>query len=494
LGFTQVFDYVGGKMDWLAYGLPREGKRTSSPYVGELVRRDVPVCHPDDRIGAIVPRVRAAGWDQCVVVNSAGVVLGLLRGEALHSAPETPVELAMQSGPTTIRPNRALADIREYMRQRGAEHVLVTTPAGQLLGMVERQAVERRLALAVPSSPGRSHPAHATSRVAIGYKLSCEEHSPGALVHYARQAEDAGFTFAMLSDHYHPWIAQQGQSPFVWSVIGSIAHATERLQVGTGVTCPLMRLHPAIVAQAAATTAALLPGRFVLGLGTGESLNEHIFGDTWPPAATRRAMLEEAVAIIRRLWHGGLQSHQGQYYTVENAQLYTLPEQLPPILIAASGPRSAHLAGRIGDGLITVGVHAKLVDRFTAAGGAGKPRYTELNVCWAPEEAAARRLAHARWPIAGLSGALLSDLRLPSHFTQAASTVTEEDVARAVVCGPDPARHIAAIVQAVEIGYTHVWVHQIGPDQAGFCEFYACDVLPKLRTRYRMQECPMVTV
>jgi G6PDH family F420-dependent oxidoreductase len=300
-------------------------------------------------------------------------------------------------------------------------------------------------------------------------------------VDYARQAEEAGFTFAMLSDHYHPWIAEQGQSPFVWSVIGSIAQATERLRIGTGVTCPLIRMHPAIVAQAAATAAALLPGRFLLGVGTGENLNEHIFGDHWPPGATRRAMLEEAVTLIRRLWQGGLRSHQGPYYTVENAQLYTLPELLPPMLIAASGVRSAHMAGRLGDGLITVGSQAKLVDRFIAAGGAGKPRYMELSVCWAPEEAEARCVAHARWPIAGMQGALLADLRLPSHFAQAASTITEEEVAQAVICGPDPARHIAAITQAAEAGYTHVWVHQIGPDQAGFFQFYAQEVLPKLR-------------
>jgi G6PDH family F420-dependent oxidoreductase len=369
------------------------------------------------------------------------------------------------------------------MRQHGVERVIVTTPAGQLMGMVERQDIERRLAPAMQPLQRRAWPQHRTSQVEIGYKLSCEEHSPSALVRYARQAEDAGFTFAMLSDHYHPWIAQQGQSPFVWSIIGGIAHATERLQVGTGVTCPLIRLHPAVVAQAAATAAALLPGRFVLGVGTGESLNEHIFGDYWPSATTRRAMLTEAVAIIRLLWQGGLRSYRGQYYTVENAQLYTLPELLPPILIAASGTRSAHMAGRIGDGLITVGVQAKLVDRFIAAGGSGKPRYTELNVCWAPEEAEARRLARARWPIAGLQGALLSDLRLPSHFTQAASAITEGDIAQAVICGPDPVRHIAAITQAVEAGYTHVWIHQIGPDQAGFFDFYACDVLPQLRMR-----------
>jgi G6PDH family F420-dependent oxidoreductase len=319
-----------------------------------------------------------------------------------------------------------------------------------------------------------------TPNIEIGYKLSCEEHSPSALVDYAKQAEKAGFTFAMLSDHYHPWIAEQGQSPFVWSIIGSIAQATERLRIGTGVTCPLIRMHPAIVAQAAATAAALLPGRFMLGVGTGENLNEHIFGDHWPPGATRRAMLEEAVALIRCLWQGGLRSHHGHYYTVENAQLYTLPELLPPVLIAASGTRSAHMAGQLGDGLITVGVQAKVVDRFIAAGGAGKPRYMELTVCWAPDEVEARRLAQARWPIAGMQGAVLSDLRLPSHFAQAASTITEESIAQAVICGPDPTRHIAAITQAAAAGYTHVWVHQIGPDQAGFFKFYTREVLPKL--------------
>jgi coenzyme F420-dependent glucose-6-phosphate dehydrogenase len=404
LGFTQVFDYVAGKADWLAYGLPREGKRTSSPYVGDLVRRDVPICHPDDRVGEVAPRVQTVGWNQCVVVNRAAVVLGVLRGEALHAASETPVELAMESGPTTIRCNRALGDIRAYMRQHGAESVVVTTPTGQLVGLVERQDIERHHALAVPPHAGRSRPQHGLPRVAIGYKLSCEEHSPSALVGYARQAEDAGFTFAMLSDHYHPWIAQQGQSPFVWSVIGAIAHATERLQVGTGVTCPLIRIHPAIVAQAAATAAALLPGRFILGVGSGESLNEHIFGDYWPPAATRRAMLEEAVAVIRRLWHGGLQSHQGQYYTLENAQLYTLPEQLPSVLIAASGTRSAHMAGRIGDGLITVGIHAKLVDRFVAAGGGRRETALHRTQCLLGTRGSggaapgAREVAHCRPP------------------------------------------------------------------------------------------------
>src|SRR5919197_3799469 len=185
---------------------------------------------------------------------------------------------------------------------------------------------------------------------ALGYALSSEEHPPNELVRYAGAAEEAGFGFALISDHFHPWIDKQGNSPFVWSVIGAIAHATQRLELGTGVTCPLMRIHPAIVAQAAATAAAMMPGRFFLGVGTGENLNEHILGHHWPPADERREMLEEAVEGIRLLWQGGQQNFRGAHYTVENARLYTLPNQPPPIMVAGAGPESAELAGRIGDG------------------------------------------------------------------------------------------------------------------------------------------------
>src|SRR5918996_3866961 len=185
-----------------------------------------------------------------------------------------------------------------------------------------------------------------------GYALSSEEHLPLDLVRYARRAEEAGLPFALVSDHFHPWIDRQGESPFVWSVIGGIAVETETLRLGTGVTCPTIRTHPAIIAQAAATSAAMMPGRFFLGVGTGENLNEHILGDRWPPSDIRREMLEEAVDVMRSLWEGGSQSHYGDYYVVENARLYTLPEEPPPILVAASGPRAAELAGRIGDGFV----------------------------------------------------------------------------------------------------------------------------------------------
>jgi coenzyme F420-dependent glucose-6-phosphate dehydrogenase len=209
--------------------------------------------------------------------------------------------------------------------------------------------------------------------VEIGYALSSEEHSPNDLVRYARRAEEAGFTFALISDHYHPWIDRQGHSSFVWNVIGAIAQATERLRLGTGVTCPTIRIHPAIVAQAAATSAVMMPGRFFLGVGSGENLNEHILGGYWPSAEVRLEMLEEAVEVIRLLWQGGSQSHRGRYFTVENARVYTLPDELPPLVVAASGQRAAELTGRIGDGLISTSPDSELPSSFRQAGGAGKP-------------------------------------------------------------------------------------------------------------------------
>lgn len=315
----------------------------------------------------------------------------------------------------------------------------------------------------------------------IGYAMSSEEHHPTDLVRQAQQAEAAGFTFALISDHYHPWVDQQGHNPFVWSVIGGIAQTTRRLRVGTGVTCPIMRIHPAIIAQAAATAAAMMPGRFFLGVGTGEHLNEHILGNHWPRVSVRLAMLEEAVKVIRLLWRGGLRSHHGRYYTVENARLYTLPDEPLPVFVAASGPRAAAVAGRIGDGFINTSPEAEIIKTFEASGGAGKPRYGQMTVCWAEDGAQARRTACELWPIAGLKHGLKSELPLPSHFEEASSLVGEDDVAKDVVCGPDPEQHVAKIRSYVDAGFDHVYVHQVGPDQEGFFRFYEREVLPKFR-------------
>lgn len=314
----------------------------------------------------------------------------------------------------------------------------------------------------------------------IGYALSSEEHQPTDLVRHASMAEEAGFRFALISDHFHPWVDVQGHSPFVWSVLGAIAHATERLTIGTGVTCPLIRIHPAIIAQAAATVADMMPGRFFLGVGTGENLNEHILGDRWPPHDVRLEMLEEAVAVIRLLWQGGSRTYRGQYYTVENARLYTLPKQLPAIMVAASGPNAAEAAGHFGDGLISTAPERSIVKAFTSNGGKG-PRYGQVTVCWAETEATARRTAREIWPTAALGGELTQELPLPAHFEQATESATEEQVAEKVVCGPDPQRHIAMIKKYVDAGFDHVYIHQVGADQAGFLKFYQREVLPQLR-------------
>ena len=315
----------------------------------------------------------------------------------------------------------------------------------------------------------------------IGYAMSSEEHRPNDLVRHARRAEEVGFDFALISDHFHPWTDSQGHSPFVWSVLGGIAQATERLQVGTGVTCPTIRIHPAIIAQAAATVGTMMPGRFFLGVGTGENLNEHILGDRWPAHDQRLAMLEEAIQVMRLLWKGGAQTHRGQFYTVENARIYTLPEEPVPVMVAASGPKAAEAAGRLGEGLISTAPDKEVVKSFESAGGKGRPRYGQLTVCWARDEAEARRTALKIWPNAGLPGELSQELPMPAHFEQASKLVTEEKLAEQVVCGPDPKRHIEQIRKFIDAGFDHVYVHQVGPDQEGFFNFYAEQVLPKLR-------------
>ena len=314
----------------------------------------------------------------------------------------------------------------------------------------------------------------------LGYALSCEEHVPNDLVRNARAAEDAGFTFALISDHFHPWIDQQGQSPFVWSVIGGIAQATERLRLGTGVTCPTIRIHPAIIAQAAATSAAMMPGRFFLGVGTGENLNEHILGDHWPAPDERLDMLEEAIEVIRQLWEGGYQTYRGSYYTVENARLYTLPDEPPPIAVAAGKPGAAELAGELGDGLVGTSPDAELIQTFAEAGGEGKPRYGQLTVCWAASEEEAKRTAHQWWPNAGVKGDLSQELPLPAHFEQASQNVTEDEIAETIVCGPDAERHLEQLREYVDAGFDHVYVHQVGPDQEGFFRFYEREIIGKL--------------
>jgi G6PDH family F420-dependent oxidoreductase len=313
----------------------------------------------------------------------------------------------------------------------------------------------------------------------IGYFLSCEEFGPAELLRQARMAEGAGFESLWISDHYHPWNDEQGESAFVWSVIGALSQVTERIPVTTAVTCPTVRTHPAVIAQAAATSAALLPGRFRFGVGTGEALNEHILGDHWPSADVRLEMLEEAIAVIRELWTGRQVEYDGTHYLVENARIYTLPDELPPILVSGFGPKAVELAARIGDGYVLVGPEAENVQRFRSSGGGDKLVQSGTKVCWGADEAECVRTVHRLWPNEVLPGELPQVLPTPAHFEQACSLVTEEMIAETVVCGPDMERHVAELQAFADAGIDEVHVQQIGGDHEGFFAAYAEHVLPR---------------
>jgi G6PDH family F420-dependent oxidoreductase len=313
----------------------------------------------------------------------------------------------------------------------------------------------------------------------IGYFISSEEHPGSEMVKGAVLAERAGFPALWVSDHYHPWLDEQGESPFVWSVLGAIAASTESVRCTTAVTCPTTRIHPAVLAQAAATTQELFGGRFALGVGTGEALNEHILGDHWPRPEVRRDMLEESVGIMRALWTGDTLDHDGDHYIVENARLYTLPESAPEVIVSGFGTAAIELAARIGDGFATVQPDADAVSAYREAGGDG-PVQGGVKVCWHADEKQALELAHRLWRNESVPGQLAQDLPTPTHFAQASELVTEQMTADTHALGPDPERHVAAIRAYLDAGFDEVYVSQIGPDQAGMIEFYEREVLPRL--------------
>jgi G6PDH family F420-dependent oxidoreductase len=313
--------------------------------------------------------------------------------------------------------------------------------------------------------------------VAIGFTLSSEEHGPGNLLLYGRIAEEVGFDFLTISDHFHPWTSRQGQSPFVWNVLGGLSVKTERVPIMTGVTCPTMRTHPAIVAQAAATTAALLPDRFILGVGSGENLNEHVVGLPWPHPRERLDMLEEAVFLMRRLWSGELVSEWTDHYTVDRARIYTLPESPVPVAVAASSPAAAELAGRLGDAFITTAPKRELVEAFQQAGGEG-PILGQLTVCYGPDEQEAANEALEWWPNTSVPGELGVELLEPQQFEDAAELISADDVAEKVVCGPDTKSFVEKVGEFVDAGFDHVFIHQVGPRQEEFLEWAKTDLLP----------------
>jgi len=315
---------------------------------------------------------------------------------------------------------------------------------------------------------------------ALGYSLSSELESPRQLIDLARRVEQTGFDFALISDHYHPWVSAQGNASFVWTVLGGIAQATDRLRIGTGVTCPLIRMHPAIIAQAAATTADLYDGRFFLGIGAGENLNEHILGDRWPTPAERHEMLVEAIDIIRRLWSGEKLSYDGAYYDVDEAQLFTLPETPPEIMLAASGPESAQLAAEACDGIIGVAPDSSMLKAFDDVAQGNLPKYGQVTLAWGKSEADARRTLVELWPQSGLGGNLKWETKTVDLFEDGAGPLTEEQIVGRTPCGPDPEAHLESIRAYRDAGYTHISLHQIGRDHEGFFRFVEKELRPRL--------------
>ena len=315
--------------------------------------------------------------------------------------------------------------------------------------------------------------------VKIGMTLSSEEHGPRRLVELAGAAEEHGFDFVSISDHFHPWLDAQGHSPNVWPVLGAIADRTERIDVAVGVTCPTVRIHPVILAQLTATTALLFDGRFTWGVGSGEALNEHILGIRWPSAPERLDLLEEAIRVIRELWSGEVVSFAGEHYRVDHARIYDLPDQQIPIVVSAFGDRAAHLAAELGDGLWTTGTGGT-IDTWKDAGGSG-PVYSQITFCWAEDRDTALDTVERVWPNTGVPGQLSQDLPTPEHFEMASSIVTRDMLAESVPHGPDLDPLVEEVQTALDNGIDHVYLHQIGPDQEGFLRVWRDELQDRLR-------------
>jgi G6PDH family F420-dependent oxidoreductase len=312
----------------------------------------------------------------------------------------------------------------------------------------------------------------------LGYFLSSEEHGPGALLQQARLAEANGFSSVWISDHFHPWLDDQGQSPFVWSTIGAIGAATS-LRVTTAVTCPTIRTHPVIVAQAAATSAVLLEGRFRLGVGSGENLNEHVTGARWPGTDLRLSMLEEAVEVMRMLWSGDQVTWRGEHYEVDRARIYTLPNEPVQVPVSAFGPKAVAVAARIGDGLASTSPDADGIASYREQGGKG-PTMAGVKVCYGPDETKAIEVARRLWRSSAVPGELSQELAVPAHFDQASELVTDEHIAEKFTCGPDPERHAEAVRAYIDAGFDEVYVSQIGDVDESFFTFFRTEVEPRL--------------
>lgn len=311
--------------------------------------------------------------------------------------------------------------------------------------------------------------------IKFGYKLMTEEHGPKALVQNAVRAEEAGFDFVSISDHFHPWLEAQGHSPFAWSVLGAVAHATSRIGITTGLTCPIIRYHPAIIAQAAATIAIMSDGRFSLAVGAGERLNEHVTGARWPSLPERHAMLGEAIDIFRMLWEGGVKNHRGEYFVVDHAQLYDCPDTSIPVILGVSGEHSVALANAKADGIMATQPEADLVNGFKAG-----PRYGEVALAYAATVEEGRRLAHERFRFSAFDWSVNSEIPAVNGFEAASQYVTPDNLADKISAGPDPKVHLEAIGKYIDAGFDHIVLTGIGPDQGGFARFFEKELRPLL--------------
>ena len=315
--------------------------------------------------------------------------------------------------------------------------------------------------------------------VKLGYKLMSEEHGPADLVRNAKRAEQAGFDFAAISDHYFPWLEEQGHSPFAWSVLGAVAQAT-KLPLMTSVTCPIMRYHPAIIAQATATMALLTEGRFTLGLGAGERLNEHVVGHGWPGVVERHERLAEAIDIIQGLLDGEMTAYRGQYFRLDHARLFDRPKRKPAVVLAAGGPDAARLAGEKADGLMVTDADQELLKAYRKSGGKG-PRYAEVSMCCGANEDKAAKTAHRffRWALSGWP--VQAELPHEEAFAAASKHVSIEAVAKEITCGPNADKHLKAIAEYVRLGCDHIILTQIGREHDFFFELFEHKIGPALR-------------
>lgn len=313
----------------------------------------------------------------------------------------------------------------------------------------------------------------------IGFKLMAEAFPPHELVRQAVRAEEAGFDFVEISDHYHPWLYSHGHSPFAWSILAAAAAKTERIELATGVTCPSFRYHPAIIAQAAATTQILADGRFVLGVGSGERLSEHITGGGWPSVDVRQARLREALEIIRALWSGGYQTYEGKFFEVSDARVYDLPETAPPIIVASGGARASKLAAELGDGLFSTDPDPELVTAYADAGGAG-PKYAEVPLAYAPDEAAGAASAREKFRFGALGWKVMAELPNPINFEAATAFVKDADMAESFACGPDVERHVEVFTEFKDAGFDRLALINGGPEVDPFFDFFTSELRERL--------------